>query len=74
MRYGSAPRLKKDLVTLGFPMPFNVTWTFRDLPIYSYDILTAIVVPVICALLFLFFKYTVPGKGIRAAASNRSGS
>jgi ABC-type branched-subunit amino acid transport system ATPase component/branched-subunit amino acid ABC-type transport system permease component len=58
------------VVSQGFPMPFNMLWTVQDLPVYSYNILTAIVVPAICGILYVFFKFTTTGKGIRAAASN----
>lgn len=59
-----------DLVLAGYPVPFETSIQVGSLSIFTNQILTVIVVPLICVGFWVFFRFTKSGKGIRAAASN----
>lgn len=63
-----APML--DLITFGYPVPFEAHIEVGGATFFAQHILTLIAVPSAAALLWLFLSRTLTGKSIRAAACN----
>ena len=62
---------RNGLVREGYPVPFDIAINIDALTLRAQHVLILVFVPLLAAGLFVFLRYTVTGKAIRAAASNR---